>query len=294
MGSKTVAPKSSIIHGISSLLNISYSQCTKASLSILAMVYLQSKPGIKSIQVTYYGGLPYLEGRHLLYAIPAIMVCLTIVTLPPLCLLLYPSLLHLLALCKLSEHAFVNRLSTHLRISHLMPLFDSFQGCYKDKLRFFSGLYFIYRVAILLAFTYSGLTYYVITLFLVLVMLGTHSIAQPYKQREHNVIDGLIFLNLAIINGIVVVLKLSMTTEFAHSIKNNTNFITHVQVAFAYLPIVILFLSTLKHVLIKILSNYKQMDNKINHLKSLIKEGQNNVICNDISHTSVELTEPFL
>ena len=175
-----------------------------------------------------------------------------------------------------------------------MPLFDSFQGCYKDKLRFFSGLYFIYRVAILLAFTYSGLTYYVITLFLVLVMLGTHSIAQPYKQREHNVIDGLIFLNLAIINGIVVVQKLSMTTEFAHSVKNNTNFITHVQVAFAYLPIVILFLSTLKHVLIKILSIYKQMDNKINHLKSLIKEGQSNVICDDISHTSVELTEPFL
>ena len=51
---KTVAPNSSIIHGISSLLNISYSQCTKASLSILAVVYLQSKPGVKSIQVTYY------------------------------------------------------------------------------------------------------------------------------------------------------------------------------------------------------------------------------------------------
>ena len=292
---KTVAPNSSIIHGISSLLNISYSQCTKASLSILAVVYLQSKPGVKSIQVTYYGGLPYLEGRHLLYAIPAIIVCLTIVMLPPLCLLLYPSLLHLLALCKLSEHTLVNQLSTCTRISRLLPLFDSFQGCYKDKLRFFSGLYFTYRVAILLAFTYSQLTYYVITLFLVLMMLGIHSIAQPYKQHRHNVIDGLIFLNLAIINGITVVLKLSLTTEFAHGIKNNTNFLTQIQVTFAYLPIVVFFLSSLKHFAFKVLSFSKHRLSSID-LKGFTKEEQRIIIRNesDISHTSVELREPFL
>ena len=290
---KTVAPNSSIIHGISTLLNISYSQCTKASFSILAMVYLQSKPGIKSIPVTYYGGLPYLEGRHLLYAIPAIIVCLTIVTLPLLCLLLYPSLLHILALCKLSEHTLINRLSVYTGISRLMPLFDSFQGCYKDKLRFFSGLYFLYRVAILLAFTYSELTYYVITLFLVLMMLGIHSIAQPYKHRKHNIIDGLIFLNLAIINGITVILKLSLTTEFAHGIKNNTNFISLIQVIFAYLPIIVLFFASLKHLVVKITSISKHRL-RSDGLRSFIKEERRSIVCNDISHTSVELTEPFL
>lgn len=291
MGRETVAQKSSVLHGISTLLIISYSQCTRASFTILTAVYLRSKPGIKPIHLTYYGGLPYLEGRHLFYAIPAIIICLTIVILPPLCLLLYPSLLHVLALCKLSEHAVINCLSAYTGIGRLMPLFDSFQGCYKDKLRFFSGLYFMYRIAILLAFTYSELTFYMMTLFLVLMMLGVHSIAQPYRQRSHNVIDGLIFLDLAIINVIAVILKMSLTTELVHVIRNHITSISLLQIFFVYLPIIALLLYGLKQLfLTKCTKPCKSADRDFE--QQSLNPTTLSVV--DISHTSIELVKPFL
>ena len=281
---KTAAPNSSMTHGISTLLIISYSQCTRATFSILTTVYLRSKPGIKPIQFSYYGGLPYFEGKHLLYAIPAIVVCLTVVILPPLCLLLYPSLLHLLALCNLSEHSAVNRIFACVGISRLMPLFDSFQGCYKDKLRFFSGLYFVYRVAILLAFTYGGLQFSVATEFLVLIMLGIHSTTQPYQSWKHNVIDSLIFLNLAIINGITVILKFSMTRELVL----NVNSIIMIQIAFIYLPIIVLLFFGLKQLAAKTVKC------KHKNERDFIEQEHENVEHTEISHTSIELVAPLL
>ena len=65
---------SSITHGISTFLIICYGQYTRVSFFILTWTYLQGMPGIKSIPVTYYGGLPYFSNSHLFYAIPAIFV----------------------------------------------------------------------------------------------------------------------------------------------------------------------------------------------------------------------------
>lgn len=289
---RKVLLKSSMIHGISTLLIVSYSQCTRASLLILTTVYLRSKPGIEPIQVTYYGGLPYLKGKHLLYAIPAITAFFTIVILPPLVLVFYPSILHLLSLFNLSEHKLVHKLLTFSQLTRLMPLFDSLQGCYRDKLRFFSGLYFLYRVAILLAFTFSELTFYIAAQFLLLTILGIHSLAQPYKVRQHNIIDGLIFLNLAIINGIAIILKLSLISEFAHTIKNNTISIVSIRVLFAYLPIIFFLLFGLKKIVAKGISKYGSLrPNK--RSVSEEQESQNNEFT-DISHTSIELTNPLL
>ena len=286
-----ISPKASMIHGISTLLIVSYSQCTKATFSILKTVYLRSKEGIEPILVTYYGGLPYLEGRHIIYAIPAIVVCLTFVILPPLFLLLYPSLLHLLSLCNLSEHRAIHRLLNCMGINRLMPLFDSLQGCYKDKLRFFSGLYFLYRVALLVAFTFSELTFYLVTQFLLLFMLGVHSIVQPYRLQKHNIFDGLIFLNLAIINGITIIIKLATTSDIVNMKQKDAASIIVIQTLFAYLPIIVVLLFGTKQLLAKIVSKYK--------CQCVAKRGCdqqecNSIICSDIGRASVELREPFL
>ena len=288
---KSVTPKSSMIHGISTLLIVSYSQCTKATFLILKTVYLVGKPGINPILVTYYEGLPYLEGRHLIYAIPAIVVCLTLVILPPLFLLLYPTLLHLLSLCNLSEHRAIHRLLNCMGINRLMPLFDSLQGCYRDKLRFFSGLYFLYRVVLLLAFTFSELKFYLVTQFLLLFMLGVHSIAQPYRLRKHNIFDGLIFLNLAIINGITIIIKFSMTTEIINIVRNDMISIIIIQTVFAYLPITVVFLFGTKQLLAKIASKCKSQSVAKREYDQQQRKG---IVCPDVSHTSIELTEPFL
>ena len=290
---RSVSPKSSMIHGISTLLIVSYSQCTKATFSILKTVYLVGKPGINPILVTYYEGLPYLQGKHLIYAVPAILVLLIVVVLPPIFLLMYPTLLHLLSLCNLSEHQAIHRLHNCTGINRLMPLFDSLQGCYRDKLRFFSGLYFLYRVALLLTFTFSELTFYLVTQFLLLFILAIHLVAQPYRLRKHNIFDGLIFINLAIINGITIIIKISMTSEIINIFRNNMISIIIVQVVFAYLPIIVVFLYGVKQLTAKCASKCKcrGVDQR-EHNQQVRKRS----VHPDISHTSlvIELKEPFL
>ena len=198
----------SVLHGLSAFLVLSYSQCASVTLDILSRTVIQSNDQAKQkhIAVTQHGGMHYFGHDHIPYAIPAIFFLIFFVILPPLLLLAYPLIVHLLALCNLSEHKITQRSIRVLQIHRLLPLFDSFQSCYKDKLRFFAGLYFIYKILILLCRSFTdNLT----GLFAALIatnffILGIHSIAQPYKKACHNVIDGLLFLNLGIINGLKV------------------------------------------------------------------------------------------
>ena len=91
-----------------------------------------------------------------------------------------------------------------LRISYLKPLLDSFQGSFKDNLRFFAGLYFLYRwIALILTITLSdfNLVYTAVEIFIVIVLV-LHALFQPYASRVHNMIDTLLFGNLALINAL--------------------------------------------------------------------------------------------
>ena len=233
----------SVIKGLSAFLIICYSQCTRTSFYILTPVKLRGLGGLNGNTITLFGGLPYLEGRHLFYAIVAILFVATIVVIPPLVLTLYPLLLHLLALCKLSEHWIVEKILKVLQIYRLKPLIDSFQGCYRDKLRFFAGLYFIYRVMILAGFSITRTTsqFYIISQFLLLVFLGIHSIVQPYKQRSHNVINSLIFLNLALINGCSIFIDV-YTVE---SRENQFTGYEHIILLFLSVQVVLIYLPML-------------------------------------------------
>ena len=222
---------SSVTHGISTFLIICYGQYTRVSFFILTRAYLRRKPGVEPVPVTFYGGLEYLSRAHLFYAIPAILCTTFLVVLPPLFLLLYPLIPHLLSLCGLNEHPAVNKALQLLCINRLLPLFDSFQSCYKDKMRFYAGLYFLYRVAAFLAYMHSET---LPPVFLAVVILGIHSILQPYKSWKHNTIDALIFLDIAIINSITEMMKTSLATEGGSS---NILQLKLAQLAFIYLPV---------------------------------------------------------
>ena len=196
----------SVINGLSAFLVVCYAQCARTSFYILTSIRLRTQGGIDGDLVTFFGGMPYFQGRHLFYAIVAIFFIIILVFIPPFILFAYPLTLHLLALCNLSEHRFIGKLLTLFQINRLKPLIDNFQGCYKDKLRFFAGLYFIYRVIILGCYSAarSSAQFYILTQFFLMGFMGIHSIAQPYKKRSHNVIDSLIFLALVTINGCTI------------------------------------------------------------------------------------------
>ena len=156
---------------------------------------------MKEMKTVVYinGEIEWMSLQHLPYAIPAIVLSLVIVVLPPILLLIYP--LHYRVLSILSELRCVQIVFSPME--KLKPLFDSFQSCFKDEYRFFAGLYFVYRFFIM----FNSVICYVQDCFFILEiqlvsMLILHAICQPYKKRLHNVIDTLLFGNLAVINAI--------------------------------------------------------------------------------------------
>lgn len=276
---------SAVTHGLSTFLIISYGQCTKTGFSILTVTYLKGRPGINSVPVTYFGGLPYLGKDHLPYAIPAVIFSFLLVILPPLLLFMYPLILHLLAICGLSEHPTVNKSLQYIGMNRLKPLFDSFQSCYKDKMRFFSGLYFFYRVAAYAAYMNNDK---IPLVFLAILILGIHSVFHPYKSWKQNVLDTLIFLNLSTISGITIMIKLSLLQE---SIDDTIALIV-IQLILIYLPVFVLTLSLFLYVLrVKLLRSKQKCDVQASSSGCRV-ETQSSMP--GVTHTSIELNEPLI
>ena len=234
---KKFSARNSVIHGLSTFLVMCYAQCTKVSFQILTAVILTGQGGTPGPRVSGFGGEPYFQGKHLAYAIPACICLTTIVAIPPVLLLAFPLSLQLLSLCGLSESRAANWISLHIWTLRLKPLSDSFQACFKDKLRFFAGLYFVYRVIILALFAFSktAIQYYFTVEAVLLLMLACHTLSHPYKNQRHNRVSSLMFINLALINGLT-------TFSYVHHLtsgeKRTMDIISWLQMVLIYLPIV--------------------------------------------------------
>ena len=199
--------KSSVIHGISTFLVMVYTQCAKVSFKLLDFTVIYSKGHIHNhVVATYQGNLKYFEPNHLPYAIPAIVSIIVVIVTPIVILTLYPSIFKVTSFLKLEEKIRISCIAQRLPHAYLKPFTDSFQSCFKDNMRFFAGLYFVYRVVILIGrFAPTRLTQSYMFLELILItILVIHAIAQPYISRKHNILDALLLFNLAVINGITV------------------------------------------------------------------------------------------
>ena len=198
---------SSVIHGITTFLVMCYAQCIYVSLTLL-LRYRYTSPGgspLRSLDVVWLNGnLDYFSRRHLPYALPALFCMLTIGILPLILLLVYPLVYKVLAIFNFEDSKPVAFVFRKLSFISLKPLFDSFQGCFKDNLRFFAGLYFMYRWIglIINASTSSYSKFFTTVEVLLLCVLALHAICQPYINSMHNTIDTLLFTNLAVINAI--------------------------------------------------------------------------------------------
>ena len=196
--------RNSVIHGLAAFLVICYGQCIKVSLSLL----LPDIPHARrkhhhAFRVLLNGEIEYFSKEHFPYAAPAILCLLTIGAVPPTLLLAYPLTNRLLTLCHISDSSFVTSVSRKISISKLKPFLDSFQGCFKDNFRFFSGFYFVYRWVGLAAYALcshdSG--FYSVLESMLVAILTVHAMAQPYESRWHNIIDAFLLANLLFVNG---------------------------------------------------------------------------------------------
>lgn len=154
-GRKTLRT-SSIIHGLSGFLVLCYVKTTTVTLKILTPGFIRGK-GLHHHEIVafYYGSISFFHKKHLKYAVPAIFALIFMTSLPPLLLLIYPLCYRVLALFKLEESKFTKILCKAIPLEKFKPLFDSFQGEFRDNHRCFAGLYFIYRLFILILFTIS-------------------------------------------------------------------------------------------------------------------------------------------
>jgi len=192
----------STIHGLAAFLLLCYAQCAKTSMLLLYSVDLYKKEKKYAKTVLYFNGeMEWMSYSHLSYAIPASIMLFTFIGIPPLLLLVYPLHYKVLAILQIGELKFIKILNKPLE--KLKPLFDSFQGSFKDKYRFFAGLYFVYRFAIpFIVILFRIQEVYFLLELLLIVIIVVHVVCLPYRNGTHNKVDTLLFINLAIINTI--------------------------------------------------------------------------------------------
>ena len=240
--------KSSVIHGISAFLIVCYSQCITVSLSLLNRAELWRKVNSNlniSVRVWHNGNMTYFGLSHLPYALPALLCLLTVGILPPFLLIFYPLFNKVMAFFGFEESKFMHFVSQKIPISKIKPLLDTFQGCFKDNLRFFAGLYFVYRwtAPFVNSVTSSLGTAYITYEICLILILALHALFQPYQKQVHNVIDTLLFTNLLLINSITCIhYYLFQSQENRHTVKEKIVDTAAVQLTLIYLPLFIVTL----------------------------------------------------
>ena len=195
--------RGSIVDGLSAFLVLCYYKCADITVHILtpSHIYGIRDKYYKTVPL-YDGSLDYLKGEHLYYAVPAFL-CLSLILIPvPVILFLEPILTKMFSIewftdSKLKELYDKSRLQ-------FMPYLDSFQGCFKDKHRYFAGLYFLYRLVFPLLYlnttVVSKQIFLAQTILFVIVVL--HIVVRPYQKTWHNIAELMILVNILFITTI--------------------------------------------------------------------------------------------
>ena len=197
----------SVIQGLTAFLVISYFQLAQVTFLLLNRESPQGIGGKSYKHLAFWdGSLQYFHGKHLVYAIPA-MMCLLIVVIPLPLVLTFDSFLIKLESYFVCKFKFFRDKQPWTKLhNQLKPLLDSFQGTFKDKFRFFSGLFFLYRILILatLVLSHSAIQYYFLLEAELVVLLTVQAILQPFENVHHNIIALLVFCNMLLINSLTM------------------------------------------------------------------------------------------
>ena len=204
----------SVLQGFTAFIAICYSQCTQITFLLLDQVTPRGIGGKLYHTVVFWdGSIAYFSVQHLMYAIPAI-ICLVVVVIPfPLVLLLDGVLIKIESYLGM-KYQFIQRIHPwtilHVKVK---PLLDSFQGCFKDKYRFFSGMFYIYRIVIIILIpdlTPSVKQFYFNLEIALVIIFTVQAFFQPFQKKHHNQIATVIFCNLAVINALTIGIYLSI------------------------------------------------------------------------------------
>ena len=161
--------------------------------------------------------IEYFHGRHLAYAIVAVLFTIVIVIGLPLLLGLEP---------------FLNSKINFIKVK---PLLDQFQGCYKDKYRYFAAYYMACRLVIIIIIIGNSsndviLQYSLITACVIMALI--HQTVKPYSNSSLNDFDGTI-LQFLVLVSVLPLAEISSTNNF------DSNLLIGVAIILIILPLLI-------------------------------------------------------
>ena len=194
--------RGSVVNGLTAFLILCYFHCLIITLHILVPSYVMGEGGttLKTVPL-YNGDLSYMSGEHLKYVIPAIICLIVIVLPPPIILLSEPLLVKMSGALNIKRNAATY--SLHKLRMKLKPFLDSFQGCFKDNCRCFAGLFFLYRILLVLIPVYMpGNTFWSIIAkeIILFLILFFHCLFFPFEKKWHNHLKIFLLVDLLMIN----------------------------------------------------------------------------------------------
>lgn len=163
------------------LFVLCYTNITSISLKILYPAYI----GHRTV-LFMDGEMDFFKGRHIAYAIVAIIYLLLVVIPCPLILMFTPY--------------FTKLLMPIVNVNTLKPYYDAFQGCFKDEYRWCSAFYFVCRLYLLLVSIYMPLGPWKRALLenSCMIILALFVYLKPYKKEYNwlNLLDAVLLCNL--------------------------------------------------------------------------------------------------
>ena len=202
------------IRSICLILILAYTSIADTSLQLLRQLKFTD---INELYTYLSPDVKYFTGRHIIYVFTALLFELVIVVGLPVLLLFEP---------------YINRWINFTRIK---PILDQFQGCYKDKCRWFAGVYLLTRQAVLIILVINFADYYIALYLLIsvcLIVALLHHYFQPYKSVALNKFDGFVLLLL------VLVVSLQMIAV-CESTGFTSDAIIGISCALIFVPIVV-------------------------------------------------------
>ena len=270
---------------LSTLFLLSYAKMLRVVITVFFFTNLVYPDGYKRRVWLYDGNIEFLTEQHMF---------LFIVTFLLLILLSVPFTLSLVSiqwLQKISHYRFL------CWVHKLMPLFDEYTGPYKHKHRYWTGTLLLVRVLILIVFSLNQANDPAVNL-LTIVITATvltvyASYMDIYKNWLHNVLEISSLLNLAFLS--MVILYNNNNTVLATKMSTIIIFISFMLITFYHAIWQLISLRKMRQMKSKILIKITRISGKCDDEAILNTQA---VAPNDnqlqVTHTSVELLEPFI
>ena len=191
---RTWNPKLTIINAFATFVIVSYVEFLTTSVKLLASLQLYGSDSELNYRYFFDASKHYLGPHHLPYAVLAMTVMSVVILPTPVLMFLYP--------LRPVQQAIGAMRCKYCNWHGLRIFVEAMQGCFKDGTngtkdrRFFAGLYFVFRIALIsvLGVATTFTLQYLLTILFILVMILLFLLLEPYKDPFYNKFDVVIFV----------------------------------------------------------------------------------------------------